>query len=59
MPFDGPVVQNQEERYSNKEKYQPCGAGGTRSLPATPHRLQNPKWPEGGPKMEDMALKGV
>ena len=24
-------------------KYQPSGAGGTRSTPATPHRLQNPK----------------
>ena len=24
-------------------KYQPSGEGGTRSLPATLHRLQNPK----------------
>ena len=30
------------------EKYRPSGEGGTRSLPATPHRLQNPKWPPGG-----------
>ena len=27
-----------------REKYQPRGAGGPHSLPATPHRLQNPKW---------------
>ena len=26
------------------KKYQPSGAGGTCSPPATPHRLQNPKW---------------
>ena len=29
------------------------GAGGTRLLPATPHRLKNPKWPPGGPKVAD------
>ena len=40
-------------------KYQPSGAGGTRSPPATPHRLQNPKWPPGGPKMADGVWKGV
>ena len=34
-----------------KRKYQPSGKGGTRSLPATPHHLQNPKWPPGGPKL--------
>ena len=27
------------------KKYQPSGEGGTRSPPATPHRLLNPKWP--------------
>ena len=39
-------------------KYQPSGAGGTRSPPATPHRLQcrtacqlAPKWPKGSGKM--------
>ena len=32
-------------------KYQPGGDGGTRSQPATPHRLQNPIRPPGGPKM--------
>ena len=26
------------------KKYQPSGAWGTCSPPATPHRLQNPKW---------------
>ena len=31
-------------------KYQPSGEGGTRSPPAMPHRLQNPKWPLGAPK---------
>ena len=34
-------------------KYQPSGEGGTRSPPAMPHRLQNPKWRPGGPKMAD------
>ena len=29
------------------------------SLPATPQRLQNPKWPPGGPKMADGVWKGV
>ena len=36
-----------------KRKYQPSGDGGTRSQPATPHHLQNPKWPVGGPKKAD------
>ena len=27
--------------------------------PATPHRLQNPKWPPGGPKMAEGVWKGV
>ena len=27
--------------------------------PAMPHRLQNPKWPPGGPKMSDGVGKGV
>merc|ERR1711942_374612 len=40
-------------------RYQPSGAGGTRSPPATPYRLQNPKWPPGGPKMADRVWKGV
>ena len=40
-------------------KYQPSGAGGTRSPPATPHRLQNPKWLPVGPKMADGVWKGV
>ena len=40
-------------------KYQPSGERGTRSPPATPHRLQNPKWPPGGPKMADGVWKGV
>ena len=28
------------EKMENNDKYQPSGAGGTRSPPATPHRLQ-------------------
>ena len=37
----------------------PSGEGGTRSPPATPHRVQNPKWPPEGPKMADGVWKGV
>ena len=40
-------------------KYQPSGAGGTRSPPATPQGLQNPKWPLGGPKMAHRVWKGT
>ena len=40
-------------------KYQPSGAGGTRSPTATLQRLQNPKWPPGGLKMPDGVWKGV
>ena len=43
----------------NKDKYQPSGTWGTRSPPATPHHLQNSKWPPGGPKMADGVWKGV
>ena len=35
------------------KQYQPSGKGGACSPPATPHRLQNPKCPPGGPKMAD------
>ena len=41
------------------KEYQPSATGGTRSLTATPHRLQNPKWPLGGPKMANRVCKGV
>ena len=34
-------------------KYHPSGAGGTRTPPVTPDRLQNPKWTPWGPKMAD------
>ena len=40
-------------------EYQPSGEGGARYPPATPHRLQNPKWPPGGPKMAEGVWKGV
>ena len=36
-----------------QDKYQPSGAGGTHSPPATPHRLPV------GPKMADGVWKGV
>ena len=47
--------------FFNSENQDICeyGEGGTRSPPATPHRLQNPKWPPGGPKMADGVWKGV
>ena len=32
-------------------EYQPSGAGCTCSPSATPHHLQNPKWPPVGPKI--------
>ena len=32
-------------------KYLPSSKGETRSVPATLHRLQNPKWPSGAPKL--------
>ena len=34
-------------------QYQPSGEGGARLPPATPHCLQNPKLPQGGPKIAD------
>ena len=40
------IRENREYR-----EYQPSGEGGARLPPATPHRLQNPKWPPGAPKM--------
>jgi len=53
-------------------KYQPSGAGGTRSPPATPQRLQRrttckiqsgrqgaPKWPTGSVKMITPRFLGV
>ena len=36
-----------------KDQSQPSSAGGTRSTPAMPHRLQNLKWLPGGSKMAD------
>ena len=39
-------------------KYQPSGAGGTRSPPATPHHLLHQKWSPEGPKIADGAGKG-
>ena len=39
-------------------EYQPSSTGDTRSPPATPHRLQNQKWPPGGPKMAAWVWKG-
>ena len=58
------LLQKKKERFAKKQasisqEYQPSGKGGTRSPPATPHRLQNPRWPPGGPKMADGVRKGV
>ena len=41
------------------QKYQLSGAEGTRSPPAMPHRLHNPKWLSRGPKIANGAWKGV
>ena len=40
-------------------KYQPSGAVGTLSPPATLHRLQNANCPPGGPIMANVVRKGV
>ena len=40
-------------------KYQPSGAGGTRSLPVTPHRPLNPTWPTGSGKGSNPRLLGA
>ena len=47
-------------------EYQPSGAGGTRSPPATPHRLQRrtscqwaPKWPTGSGKVSTPRFWGA
>ena len=42
-----------------KSNWTPSGARGTRSSPATPHHLQNPKWPPEGPKMANRVWKGL
>ena len=46
-------------QYWSLKAYQPSGAAGTRSPPAMPYRLQNPKWPSGGPKIANRVWKGV
>ena len=45
--------------HKSENEYQASGEGGARLPPATPHRLQNPKWPPGGPKMAEGDWKGV
>ena len=65
--FLGTVASIQQKRMileddlknENDLKYQPSSAVGTRSPPAMPHRVQNPKWPPEGPKMADEVWKGV
>ena len=59
MAFNSIFMHNCKPPYLRSTQYQPSGKGGTRSPPATPHRLQNPKWPPGGPKMADGVWKGV
>ena len=56
-----PDIHRKKAQYSFYQKhlvikYQTSGAGGTRSPPATPHRLQNSKWPPGGPKMSNVTF---
>ena len=48
-----------EKKTKKEEEYQPSSEGGTRSPPAMPHGLHNPKWPPGGPKMANGVWKGV
>ena len=36
-----PVIRKQAAKKHYSEEYQPSGEGGTRSLPASPHRLQH------------------
>ena len=38
-----------QKKCEDCKQYQPSVSGGTHSPPATPHCLQNPKWPPGGP----------
>ena len=58
-----PSMRKEDDGEKRKEKYHPSGEGGTRSSPATPHRLQchtackikngrqgAPKWPTGSEK---------
>ena len=56
----------QNKKKGNETKYQPSGAGGTRSPPATPYRLQRrtacqwaPKWPTGSGKGSNPRLLGA
>ena len=51
-------ARKEKENQGSWHKYQPSGAGGTRSPPATPHCLQYLRWPLGGPKMADGVWKG-
>ena len=41
------------------KKYQPSGARGTRSPPATPHRLPKSKWPMGSGKVSTPRFLGI
>ena len=61
MPFHPKKTKLQSVLFlqTAQSKYQPSGVGGTRSPPATPHRLQKPKWPLVGPKMADEVWKGA
>ena len=53
-------------RCGKVNQYQPSGAGGTRSPPATPHCLQRrtacqwaPKWPTGSGKVSTPRFLGI
>ena len=62
----GFVMLSLTSQRKNFSEYQPSGAGGTRSPPATPHRLQRrtacqwaPKWPTGSGKGSNPRLLGA
>ena len=50
------VVAARAELGKSYEEYQPSGAGGTRSPPATPNCPLNPKWPTGSGKRLNLRL---
>ena len=59
MHFQGRVRNWQFYYQTRIEKYQSSSERGTRSPPAMPYRLLNPKWPPGGHKMAEGVWKGV
>ena len=50
---------NGKKNREKRKEYQPSGAGGNRSPPATPHRLQKSRMAARGPKMADGIWNGA